>query len=89
METVAETIRKLEQEKGVKLEDLQHNESFITTVMQATQMAVRNHEQEKLGALRNAIVNSALPHAPDDSLQQMFFEQRKNTKMPHGQGPVE
>jgi hypothetical protein len=73
METVAEAIRKLAQEQGVKVEDLQHNESFITTVMQATQIALRNHEQEKLDALRNAVLNSALPHAPADSLQQMFL----------------
>jgi hypothetical protein len=73
MDNVAEAIRELEQNRGVKVEDLQQNESFITTVMQATQIAVRNHEQEKLDALRNAVLNSALPHAPDDSLQEIFL----------------
>jgi hypothetical protein len=73
MEAVAEAIRKLEQQQGIKVEDLQHNESFITTVMQATQIALRSHEHEKLDALRNAMLNSALPLATDDSLQQMFL----------------
>ena len=36
-------------------------------------MATRNHEQEKIDALRNAVLNSALPHPPDDSLQQTFL----------------
>jgi hypothetical protein len=73
MEEVAEAIRKLEQNRGVKAEDLPGNETFVSTVMQATQIAIRNHEQEKLDALRNAVLNSSLPFAPSDSLQQMFL----------------
>ena len=34
---------------------------------------VRSHQAEKLEALRNAVLNSALPNAPDDDLQLMFL----------------
>jgi hypothetical protein len=73
MGEVAEAVRKLQEERGVKVEDLSGNEAFVTAVMQATQIAGRVHEQEKIDALRNAVLNSALPHAPDDALQQMFL----------------
>ena len=72
MEAVADGLRQLEADGRVKLADLSDNEAFVSTVMHATQAAQRNHQQEKLDALRNAVLNSALPGAPDDSLQQMF-----------------
>jgi hypothetical protein len=57
---------------GFKLEDLANNESFITTTFQATQAALRNHQEAKLEALRNAVLNSALGTALDDD-HQLFF----------------
>ena len=45
---------------------------FITTILQASQAAIRNHQEEKLEALRNAVLNSALPGAPAEDLQFMF-----------------
>jgi hypothetical protein len=59
--------------EGFKLEDLSNNEPFITTVMHATQSALRNHQTEKLEALRNAVLNSALPNPPEEDLQQIFI----------------
>jgi len=55
------------------VENLSNNESFLTVVLQATSIALRNHQKEKLEALRNAIINSVLPNAPDESLQLMFL----------------
>ncbi len=55
------------------VENLPNNELFITVVLQATSIALRNHQKEKLEALRNAIINSVLPNAPDESLQLMFL----------------
>ena len=61
-------------EKGVLTEkDLQENEKFFTTLVHASNVAIRNHEKEKLEALRNAVINSALPGAPSDTLQQLFL----------------
>jgi hypothetical protein len=62
-----------EKVEGLKLEDLSNNGTFITMTLQATQVALRNHQEEKLEALRNAVVNSAMPSAPDDDLQSMFL----------------
>jgi hypothetical protein len=42
-------------------------------VQQATQIAMRSHQEEKLEALRNAVRNSALAGAPSDDLQLMFI----------------
>src|SRR5258707_556352 len=47
--------------------------AFVTTALQATQIAVRTRQEEKLNALRNALVNSALAGAPDETIQQIFL----------------
>lgn len=75
MNDVAERLKELDERGELKLEDLQDNETFITTVMQASQAAIRNHQSEKREALRNAVLNSALPHAPEELLQQHFINQ--------------
>jgi hypothetical protein len=54
-------------------ERLSRNEAFVSTALRATEIAVRTHEHEKLEALRNAVMSSALPDAPDDTLQQIFL----------------
>lgn len=58
---------------GFKAEDLKDNDAFITTVMHASTIAMRTHQQEKLEALLNAITNAAFPRAPDEDLQIMFL----------------
>jgi hypothetical protein len=55
------------------VENLSNNESFLTVVLQATSIALRNHQKEKLEALKNAIINSGLPNAPNEDLQFMFI----------------
>ena len=74
MESIAEGLKGLEEKvEGFRIEDLGQNEMFITTVMQATQSATRNHQKEKLEALRNAALNAALPNAPEEDLQMIFL----------------
>ena len=73
MEQIAEGLSKLEGASRLTLEDLKDNQSFVTTMMQASQAAIRTHQQEKLRCLRNAVLNSALPNPPNDSLQLMFL----------------
>jgi len=55
------------------LEELSQNEQFITIVAHATQTAVRNHQKEKLEALRNAVINSTFPASIEEDLQLMFI----------------
>lgn len=40
-------------------ENLTNNPVFVSTIIHATNIALRNHEQEKLSALKNAVINSA------------------------------
>lgn len=47
--------------------------SFTTAFLQASQIAGRTHQAEKLAALRAAVLNVAAGTAPDDDLQLMFF----------------
>ncbi len=74
MNDVAEGLRALEGEKRLRLEDLAENEVFIDTVLYASNAAMRTSQEEKREALRNAVLNSALPNAPDESRQQMFLQ---------------
>ncbi|MFZ2448787.1 MAG: hypothetical protein WAW37_20685 [Syntrophobacteraceae bacterium] len=73
MESVAEGLRRLETEKGINLEELQHNDTFIDIVMQASSAALRSSQKEKKEALRNAVLNSALGISVDESLQHLFL----------------
>lgn len=73
MKKVGEAITELQVKHGVVIENLQDNEVFIDTVIQATHIAYRNSQDEKREALRNAVINSGLPHSIEHSLQQMFL----------------
>jgi hypothetical protein len=73
MNEIGEGLRNLEDQMGVVLEELHENDSFIDAALEASTLAIRNSEQEKIEALRNAVLNTALPHPPEKSLQIMFF----------------
>lgn len=74
IESIVEGLRNLEKQiDDFSVEGLKDDESFITTVSHATQIALRNHQAEKMNALKNAVLNSALPNAPDDDLQLIFL----------------
>jgi hypothetical protein len=72
-ESVGKRIQKLEESYQILPESLANNESFIDTVFQATQAALRTHHEDKILALSNAVTNSALQTAPNQSLQQLFI----------------
>jgi len=72
MRDVSDRLRKLEEE-GLTIEKLQNNQQFVSTVMQASQISMRTHQQEKREALRNAVINSARAIFPDENMQQMFL----------------
>jgi hypothetical protein len=73
MRELADGVKKLEEEGRVTAERLTNNEQFITAALQATQIALRSGPGDKRQALRNAVLNSALPHAPEESEQQFFL----------------
>ncbi len=73
MEEVAKGLQELEEQQKCIVEELKDNDSFIDTVLQASTAAMRSSQREKREALRNAVLNSALPNPPDDSHQQIFI----------------
>jgi hypothetical protein len=73
MEEIGEALRVLEEKMDIVLESLQKNEGFIDVAIEASQIAIKTSNQEKRKALKNAILNSALPNPPEESLQKMFL----------------
>lgn len=72
MTSIGEKLNELEENK-FDLEKLKNDENFISVMMNASQMALRTHQEEKLDALRNAILNVAKGEAPDESVQHLFL----------------
>lgn len=66
-------INQLIDEGVVTEKGLQDNEAFVSTVAEACAISLRNHQEEKLEALRNAVRNSALPGCPTDDYRQLFL----------------
>jgi hypothetical protein len=56
-----------------KIEDLQHNEQFVSAVIEASRSAISTHRLEKRQALRNALLNIALHRLADEDLQETFL----------------
>lgn len=74
LEQVAEVLTEVQERiKELTPEKLAENEAFVTVAMQASQIAIRNHQQAKLEALRNALLNSALPNPPQEDDQMIFL----------------
>lgn len=72
MKAVAHGLLELEEKQKCVIDDLASNDVFIDTVLAASQAAIRNSQEEKREALKNAVLNAALPNPPDESRQQMF-----------------
>jgi hypothetical protein len=59
MENVSRAIGTLCQHNAAIVERITGDEQFQSVLIQATWVAIRNHQQEKLDALRNVVLNSA------------------------------
>jgi len=60
MNRVAECLKELESKvDGFNMETLRDNPLFVTAILHATTVALRNHQEEKLQALQNAVLNTA------------------------------
>ena len=57
MEEIGQGLLQLEREHGINVEALGKDEAFIDTLMFASQSAMRNSQDEKRTALRNAVLN--------------------------------
>src|SRR5262245_46533854 len=65
MNELAVAVRRLEEVHSIRPEQLRDNPAFIDAVLTASQAAIRTSQSEKREALRNAVLNSSLPDAPD------------------------
>ena len=59
---------------GLNLDNLAMNENFLNSLSAASLIANRSHQQEKITALRNAVLNSALVDSLDVDKQSMFLQ---------------
>jgi hypothetical protein len=68
IEEIAGRVADLEGRVAKPLADeLKDNEAFTTVLLSASQIAVRNHQREKIDALANAVLNTGLGLAPDET----------------------
>lgn len=58
---------------GLDPESLAGNEVFVDAVVTATRTIEHTHQREKIEALRNAVLNSAAPGAPDADTQAIIL----------------
>lgn len=73
MYKITEVVNELTADGVLTEKDIQENEVFISTVSQACSIALRNHQEEKLEALRNAVKNAALDSCPEEDYRQLFL----------------
>src|SRR5688572_21693304 len=73
MVQMAEGLAMLAEEHRRVFDDLGSNEAFISAFVQASQAAIRAHQEEKLTSLRNAVLNSALGSEMEDDLHLTFI----------------
>lgn len=74
IESIASDLKMLEERiDKFKIADVSKDEIFVTTLLHATQAALRSHQKEKLEALRNAVLNAAMRTEPEVDLHLIFL----------------
>jgi hypothetical protein len=73
MQSVADAIWDLSEHREHLVEELAVDERFSALMLQACEAALKSSEEEKLDALRNAILNCALSPPVHASLQQLML----------------
>ena len=73
-ETIGKKLLELEEKmEDFQPESLSEDHTFITVLLQASQAAMKTHQEEKLEALRNAVINCAIHNAPIEDVQRRFI----------------
>lgn len=75
MNELAEKLKELEENRTIDFQQLQNNEQFIDVVLQATTLALKTSEREKIKAFQNAILNTASGESPEKTISQIFLNQ--------------
>lgn len=72
-EELVQIITELQEERN-NLEKLFENEMFITTVLRATEIAIKSHQDEKIQYLKSIVINSVLLTDMDDTKKMLYLE---------------
>lgn len=73
MEAVSEALLALQREHVIDLATLAHNPQFIDAVLEASRIALRTSRAEKLDALRNAVLNSAIRTETNTTIHEILL----------------
>jgi len=71
---IAESLEELQSKiEGFNVQDLCEDELFISVLNRVSQLALSNHQEEKINALKNAVINTALKISIDENEEMMFI----------------
>lgn len=71
---IAQQVEEISKQiNGISLESISSNDEFISLVLSTTQIALRNHKEEKLIALRNIVKNTLLDIEPNEEYRAVFL----------------
>ncbi len=73
MAAVSDALIALDRENRIDLAALSNDHQFIDAILEATRIALRTSKEEKLAALRNAVLNSALKSEPDTAIHEILL----------------
>ena len=73
MVQVSEAINVLQKRSGLTVDQLMNNEAFTSFLLQATPIALRNHQKEKISTLKNALASVGNPEFSDEDLAFQFL----------------
>ena len=73
MVQVSEAINALQKRSGLTVDELMKNEAFTSFLLQATPIALRNHQKEKITTLKNALASVGNPEFSDEDLAFQFL----------------
>ena len=74
LNSIAEGLAKLEERvDGLQMTDLADHPAFTSAILQAGAIALRNHDEEKLAALRNAVLSVAVSSTAGEDEHELFI----------------
>lgn len=73
IELMMDAINELYERTRRSQEDLIKDEAFVSTLFTAATLSARTADEEKLKAIKNAVISSAMMGAPNEAFQQMYM----------------
>lgn len=73
MKRVSEAIVELQEKYDLEIEKLAENEHFISILLHASSIAIKNHQEEKISALKKVLINSATEKSTSEDQQFAFL----------------